>query len=231
MNILIMRKICNKCSVEKNVCEFHNHNREKDGYYHECKECRKIKSKNDYFNNKKNNKLIITGKTCSSCFINKDINLYHKHIGSKDGYRSMCKECRSHKFKNDYDNFSDSHRQRNNKYRVNNREKYNKYFRKRYINKPHLYAWRGMLNSVIRRMGGKKESTTFDILGYSAEDLKKHLEKLFTEGMSWDNWGEWHIDHKIPISKFKDSDDPKIINSLDNLQPLWALDNIKKSNY
>jgi len=83
---------------------------------------------------------------------------------------------------------------------------------------------------ITRRFGGKKESTTYEILGYSAEQLKEHLETLFTDGMSWENWGEWHIDHKIPVSKFEKDTDPKIVNSLSNLQPLWASDNIKKSN-
>ena len=40
------------------------------------------------------------------------------------------------------------------------------------------------------------------MLGYSSNDLKIHMELLFSDGMSWENWGEWHIDHKIPVSKF-----------------------------
>jgi hypothetical protein len=67
-------------------------------------------------------------------------------------------------------------------------------------------------------------------LGYSAQDLKDHLEKQFKEGMCWENYGEWHIDHIRPISSFDKNDDPKIINALSNLQPLWALENYIKSN-
>jgi hypothetical protein len=48
--------------------------------------------------------------------------------------------------------------------------------------------------------------------------------------MSWDNHGEWHIDHIIPASKFDKTEKLCIINSLLNLQPLWAVDNLKKSN-
>jgi len=48
--------------------------------------------------------------------------------------------------------------------------------------------------------------------------------------LSWDNHGEWHIDHIIPVSRFDESVDIKIMNSLSNLQPLWAKDNLKKSN-
>jgi hypothetical protein len=48
--------------------------------------------------------------------------------------------------------------------------------------------------------------------------------------MCWENYGEWHIDHIRPISSFDKNDDPKIINALSNLQPLWALENYIKSN-
>mgnify|MGYP000981237770 CR=1 FL=1 len=146
-----MKKICSKCLIEKDVCEFHKHNREKDGRFHQCKECRKVKSKNDYYKIKHKDKIVITGKTCSSCLIEKDINLFHKQIGTKDGYRSMCKECRSDKFKEDYQNlpeFSKTHKKRTKEYALNNRKKINEYFKTRYNNKPHEYAWRGMLGSV-----------------------------------------------------------------------------------
>jgi hypothetical protein len=71
---------------------------------------------------------------------------------------------------------------------LNNRKKINEYFKLRYINKPHEYAWRGMLSSVIRRFGSDKEDSTYNMLGYSAEQLKKHMEGLFTNDMSWENW-------------------------------------------
>jgi len=68
------------------------------------------------------------------------------------------------------------------------------------------------------------------MLGYSSNDLKIHMELLFSDGMSWENWGEWHIDHKTPVSKFDKKVPVSTINSLDNLQPLWAFDNLSKSN-
>jgi len=93
---------------------------------------------------------------------------------------------------------------------------------------PHVYAWRSMLKSVLRRFGTKKEQKTIEMLGYSAEDLKKHIESLFLEGMSWENWGKWEIDHIKPVSSFDKTTDTKIVNDLNNLQPLWKSDNIKK---
>ena len=73
-----------------------------------------------------------------------------------------------------------------------------------------------------------------DLVGYTLNDLKKHLEKLFVEGMTWENYGEWHIDHKVPVSAFNftkpEHIDFKKCWALKNLQPLWALDNWSKNN-
>lgn len=66
-------------------------------------------------------------------------------------------------------------------------------------------------------------------LGYTLDEFKAHFDKLFTDGMSWDNHGEWHIDHIIPVSKFP-KDRIREVNSLNNLQPLWAIDNLKKGD-
>jgi hypothetical protein len=223
-------KICSTCEVEKEIDFFNKHKSTKDGYCFECKNCRKIRSKKYYNNLITKNKLPIEVKICSNCKLEKKIDFFHKHIGTKNGYRSMCVDCRKNKFVNDYPKIMDNHRRRNKEYREKNKKLYNQYFKKRYIKMSHLYAWRGLLSYVLRRVGSKKQDTTHNILGYSATDLKNHLEKLFVDGMSWKNWGEWHIDHIRPISSFNKDDDPKIINSLDNLQPLWKSDNIKKSN-
>lgn len=71
-----------------------------------------------------------------------------------------------------------------------------------------------------------------EIVGYSRLDLKKRIECQFKEGMSWENRSEWHIDHKKPISRFisQGVTDPKIINALSNLQPLWAHENLSKGS-
>ena len=77
-----------------------------------------------------------------------------------------------------------------------------------------------------------KYRSTFDILGYTLEELMLHLEKQFTEGMSWDNYGEWHVDHKIPMASFNfetvEDREFKLCWCLDNLQPLWGSDNLSK---
>jgi hypothetical protein len=76
-----------------------------------------------------------------------------------------------------------------------------------------------------------KKNKTFDIVGCSPEFLKKHLENQFTEGMTWELLGEHiHIDHIIPLSSAKTEDELYKLCHYTNLQPLWAEDNLKKSN-
>lgn len=86
------------------------------------------------------------------------------------------------------------------------------------------------INKYLRH--GKEGKSTFEILGFTKEDLIAHLEKQFTDGMSWDNYGDWHIDHEIPLAahNFETTDDIdfKRAWSLTNLRPLWAMDNMKK---
>jgi len=94
-------------------------------------------------------------------------------------------------------------------------------------------SWR-VENSTRARihaaLKGRTRGSLIGRLDYSVQDLMRHLEGLFVEGMSWDNYGKWHIDHIIPCCKFDHSDDNEFKQcwSLENLQPLWARDNIRK---
>jgi hypothetical protein len=76
----------------------------------------------------------------------------------------------------------------------------------------------------------RKNNTTFYIIGCLPNQLKEHLEKQFNGNMSWDNYGKWHIDHIIPLSSAKNEDEVYKLCNYTNLQPLWAEDNLKKSN-
>lgn len=81
----------------------------------------------------------------------------------------------------------------------------------------------------------KSGRITFEILGYTPEELMRHLERLFQPGMTWQNFGKggWHVDHKVPLSAHNyetpDDIDFKRAWSLENLQPLWEQDNLKKN--
>lgn len=92
----------------------------------------------------------------------------------------------------------------------------------------------GSLSALIRRslIGNKNKQHWEYLVDFTNMQLKKHLENQFKEGMTWENYGEWHIDHITPISAFsfeKTSDvDFKKCWSLSNLRPLWAKENLQK---
>lgn len=90
----------------------------------------------------------------------------------------------------------------------------------------------GMVRRICELTGKKKKLKTLEYLGYSVVELKEHLESLFLDGMTWENHGEWHIDHIVPVSWWLKNGvtDPTIVNDLLNLQPLWAKDNLAKSD-
>ena len=91
---------------------------------------------------------------------------------------------------------------------------------------------RTALYTCLKEANVAKYRSTFLLLGYTLEELMSHLEALFTEGMTWDNYGEWHVDHKIPMASFNfettDDREFKLCWCLDNLQPLWGPDNLSK---
>jgi hypothetical protein len=90
-------------------------------------------------------------------------------------------------------------------------------------------------SALWRSLKGNKNGRSWEMLvGYTCTDLKKHLENLFSDGMTWENMGKWHIDHIIPKSLFnyetEEDEEFKKCWALSNLQPLWAIDNLRKSN-
>ena len=87
---------------------------------------------------------------------------------------------------------------------------------------------RGALRRVLTR---EKSARTEVMLGYTRQEIEQHIEKQFQRGMSWANYGEWHIDHIIPIAHFLNNgiEDPAVINCLSNLRPIWADENHKKN--
>lgn len=114
--------------------------------------------------------------------------------------------------------------------------------RRKYINKYVKEKWktdiqfrlsrllRTRINTVLKE--NKKLGSGVKDLGCTLLELKTYLESKFVKGMSWDNKGEWHIDHINPLSSFNllDKDDFRRACHYTNLQPMWATDNLHKSN-
>jgi hypothetical protein len=131
-------------------------------------------------------------------------------------------------------NYMKEYRERN----VNKiREQKRKYEKDRKDNDPFYKLCcytRTAVYTCLKERSVDKYSNTFDILPYTLEELISHLENNFTEGMSWENYGEWHVDHIKPMASFTfDTIDDDSFNecwSLSNLQPLWAKDNLSKGS-
>lgn len=171
-------KICTKCGIEKELTEFNFKYKPKNILRSECRICSKDINKNYRKNNKDKIKLSNKNWYLKNLEEHRVIN----NIKSKK-YRELNKEKVSEVYKKWYQNNPD-------------------YNRKSYIKNKHIKMWRQILHNTMTRFGKHKEGKTVDLLGYSSLDLKNHLQSLFTEGMAWDNYGEWHIDHIIRVCEF-----------------------------
>lgn len=118
-----------------------------------------------------------------------------------------------------------------------NRDKINSAQRKRFkrkyrtdLNFKANRICRGHLDRVLKALKEGKTDKTFEILNYTVEQFIEDMENKFLDSMSWDNYGEWHIDHIIPISRCMalGITDPSLVNSLENLVPMWSQHNQSK---
>lgn len=194
-----------------------------------------------------------TTKKCTKCFIEKSTNDFPIDKRHSSGFYSWCKECvrkksskwckenpeksraKSLKWHNEN---SEKHKIMISKWRDENRTRYlerMKEWRKNHPlrNYPKRKLSHRMATSISKSIKGNKNGNSWErLVGYSLNDLTNHLERQFQPGMTWENHGEWHIDHKIPINVFNfttpEDLDFKRCWALKNLQPLWAKDNLIK---
>lgn len=205
-------KVCSKCGQEKTLDEFYKRQnkspivrkRSSDGHAGFCKSCYIKKAKKWATEN--NDKRKIIAKRYD------DKNKEKKKIYTKE-YKK-----------------TDKYKDNNRLWRKNN---VTTYLRNKRQSDP-MFALRVKMRSIIRkafdRNGYTKRSKSQSILCCTFEELKTHLEKKFEHGMSWENRSEWHIDHIIPLSSAKTEEDVIRLNHYTNLQPLWAADNLRKSD-
>jgi len=204
-------KICSKCKEEKSISDFGNDKSRKDGYSYLCKFCLINKSR---LYKEKNREKVLNG-----------YNEYRKKNNEK------IKESRKLYVKNNKEKISQYRKY----YYSNNKEYYLDWeINKR--NNDNLFKLSGnirkRINKFFRINKIKKSNNTINIIGCSPQELKEHLEKQFTEGMTWDNYGlyGWHIDHIQPLSSGKTEEDIYKLCHYSNLQPLWAKDNLSKGS-
>ena len=160
-------------------------------------------------------------KVCSICNENRPINDFTKDSRLLTGLASACKYCQGKQYKKWVT-------------RDGNQLLRNEYMRNKEKSEPKFKLRRRMSTSIYLSIVGDKGGRSWETLvGYTLDDLKRHLEKQFTDGMAWENMGEWHIDHEIPVSVFNfttpEHEDFTRCWALKNLQPMWAKENMSKS--
>lgn len=206
-----------------------------------CPSCLEIKSVDFYYRNKASKDGLES--YCKICSYEKQVarNKKRSDYKKKEAERArIYRENNTEKVKETHKKFREKHKEKlstkrksaKNLERIRN---WKKEKRKDPIFKMRHNVSRQVVHGLKRSLGSKHGQPVFDALNYTPEQLKEHLEKQFDDKMNWENYGSyWHIDHIIPHSSFNYSsmqdEQFKKCWALENLRPLEAIENIKKSN-
>ena len=235
-------KICKKCETEKSLCEFSNNKNNNDGKSLYCKECEK-KRKEIYRekNRERLNEDARNWRRENPDRYKKTINKYldkNPHMTSKERskkyreneeWREKFKIAQKKWMENNKDRVIEKAKE----YRKNNKEKLKilslKWSSEKYKNDGFYGLKKNMRNRIRDFMKGKCVGIrTKEIIGLGYDEFKDYLTSKFVEGMTWENYGKWHLDHIKPLCSAKNNDEVLLLNHYTNLQPLWAEDNLKK---
>ena len=94
-----------------------------------------------------------------------------------------------------------------------------------------LWYFRSRLNDFHSKARAKSKTRRFDwYFGCTSEKYIQHIQSQFTEGMTWENYGTWQVDHVIPLSAGVNDNEWRMLNRYTNLRPMWAIQNIQKSD-
>ena len=236
-------KICKKCGINKPLDDYGDNKKNGDGKSIYCKECERLRgadyrnknrqkvnesSKNWRINNPENYKKTIEKyldknpnmkSTERAKIYRQDINYQEiERERTRDYYKNNIVIERE-KRKDYYHKNKKKEREKNNKWK-NNKRKNDGFYRMK-INLRHR-----LRDYLIGESKGKK---TTEIVGLDKTEFKLYIQSKFVDGMSWENYGDWHLDHIKPLCSAKDSEEALILNHYTNLQPLWAEDNLIKN--
>lgn len=198
------KKICLQCKKEKYLWGFKKNPLEMDGFNCFCNNCLKYNKKyrKTYNKNYRKNNIL---KPKESQKIWNEKNKEKRKLYRKLWYQENKESIRK------------------------SQKRYKKYYAKntnvRILNNLRSRLCHGLKNNA-------KRGHTLELLGCTIFELKNYLENQFTEGMNWENYGKWHIDHKRPLASFDlniPENQAKACHYT-NLQPLWAVDNLMKSD-
>lgn len=189
---------------------------------------------------------------CSTCKGHFGHESFHKDKSKPSGVSSRCKPCvkayragyyaeHAEKAKADMSAYVKANREAwkatGARWREANRGKHlaqrSRRFKQRYSEDPAFAlsaCVRAMLKRTLVATAKPKDFVTFQKIGYTAQELMQRLEMNFQPGMTWENFGEWEIDHRVPLSVMiaRGETRPEALNCLSNLKPLWREQNRSK---
>jgi hypothetical protein len=206
-------KICAKCGEEKEASMFSKNKNAKDGLNHKCKKCCSDYMKGHYSINKERSSQ----------------NHKQHYISNREAIL-----LRNKNWEENNKEYTSNYRKEYEKSHKKERKEYQTKRKQNNINIRIIYCLRSRVNKTLRRVSATKNDHLVSLIGCSIADLKLHLENQFVEGMSWENHNlhGWHIDHIIPCIKFDltNPEEQKKCFHYTNLQPLWAVDNLRKGD-
>lgn len=221
-------KVCTRCKLEKEFTEFNIVKKGSDRLRCYCKKCNKdliaeyrIKNSERLKQYDVNNRL-------------NNIQRYKEYDKIRGKKRRLIDSEKIKEYKKEYYlNNKDKIKEYQIKNKTKIKESRNKNKIKRKLEDP-LFRLKNNISNLIcvsiKKNGYTKKSRTYQILGCTFEEFKVHIENQFVDGMSWDNRSLWHLDHIYPVSLATDEEHLLKLNHYTNFQPLWAVDNIRKSN-
>lgn len=229
-----MKKVCADCKIEKDPTEFGKKTKNSDGLYNYCKVCKKIKD-NSYY--EKNKQKVITKQTEYYQENRENILKSRSESGKNIEYAKKWREANPETHKESNRKSRAKYKQKikeyNKEYKAENRDSINANKRE-YLKNPInrlAKSCRGRLLSTLKSKSFKKALKFEQYLGCTAEQAVAHITAQFQPGMSWDNHGEWHIDHIKALATATTEEEVYALCHYTNLQPLWGIDNIRKNKY
>ena len=241
----VKAKRCARCETTKPAVCFKPDKRMKHGLSSWCQDCWKAYEQERNLRRHPDRRRGVVGRkpkqvidgqlVCGTCDVSKPTAEFVKDSTAPTGFRSRCKTCDSAAAKVAY---SKNRETRIAKARAWNRANPERYYanKTRNVQENVQERLRARLRCRIATIFWKMKQTktrpasAVRDLGCTIPELMAHLERQFQPGMTWDNYGEWHIDHVKPLASFDLTDRLQFLAAchFTNLQPLWGPDNIAK---
>lgn len=189
-----------------------------------CTKCNKLKDECDFYQNNS-----YTTGICSRCkeCIKLQRKIYRENNKKKIAkYKKDNYVKQTNRIKVSEEDKKKRKKERRKKYRKRRAE-----LQKERLNSDPLFKLkRNLRNRVWAIMKGGKSKSTEELLGASFENAKSYIKNTFKEGMTWENYGEWHVDHKIPLASATSKEKLEELFHYTNLQALWAAENSSKKD-